>query len=198
VRALAFVLATLASACALTSRGGSVEWRYFTPERVRTTRASADVGTRGEVCLGHVTAGGSLGRRIAYGDGAYQVGFYEDRRWTEEPELYVRRALERTLFQDRALRCDPEATAPKLNVEVLRFEEVKAKAGHTARVALRAVLVTDRVLLDQTFQFVEPVGGSRFDDVVEAIGRALDEGASEVARRTTSALTKATGPSAAQ
>jgi cholesterol transport system auxiliary component len=198
VKALLAILATT-SACALTSRGEPVRWQYYTPERVQPTLESANIAVGPhDVCIGRV-AGASSGRRIAYGDGRYELNYYEDRRWTDEPERYVRRALERTLFEQSGFHCDPTRasgsldalggpSAATLAVDVLKFEEVKTPARHDARVALRAVLATDRVLFDATIEAVEPVVGSSFDAVVAAIGRSLDNASAQVARRTGSAL----------
>jgi cholesterol transport system auxiliary component len=180
--ALATILA-LAPACALTSRGDAREWQWFTPERVRPRLTSGVVGAGPPVQLRRVTSGTDLGRRIIFGDGAYEVGYYEQRRWTDAPELYVRRALERTLCQEQGLQCEPSGSAPTLDVEVLRFQEVKAPKSHQALVALRFVLSSERVLVDDTVQVAEPVTGSTFDDVVAAISRALDSAANQVASR---------------
>ncbi len=121
-----------------------------------------------------------------FGNGAYQVGYYESRRWTERPDLYVRRSLERTLFQEQGM--GEAANAPTLNVEVLRFEEVKTRALHAARVSLRLVLSSDHVIFDQTIQTVDAVTGASFDDVVAAMGRALDAASDETARLVKQAL----------
>ena len=85
------------SACALTSKADLVETRYFSPERVKpaaetTPRTAASRGTL-ELRLGRVSSGPSLRERIAYRDAAYELGYYDDLRWTERPETYVRRGL---------------------------------------------------------------------------------------------------------
>jgi cholesterol transport system auxiliary component len=132
---------------------------------------------------------GNLETRIAFGDGAYQGGYYERRRWTERPELYVRRALERTICQEQGFRCNPDdADAPTLDIEVLKFQELKAAGSHQGVVALRIVLSTKKVLVDDTVQVVVPVHGDRFDDVVAAIAVALDAASGDVARRVRTAL----------
>lgn len=196
--AVGFVVALtaiLASGCALTSRGDAIQWQYFTPERARPALESAKVTAGPEVCLERVTSSASSGRRIAHSDGGHRVGYYEDRRWTDDPEGYVRRALERTLFEEEGFRCDREASSSRLDVEVLGFEEVRTPASHAARVALRAVLATsaENTILDETIEVVEPVTGSTFDDVVEAFGRALDGACAEAARRTRAALASEVG-----
>jgi ABC-type uncharacterized transport system auxiliary subunit len=136
-----------------------------------------------------------LGKRIAYREGEHQIGYYEDHRWTEEPARYVHRALERTLYQENGFRCDRDAHAPTLDVEVLGFEELRSPSSHAARVDLRAVLRTrDGVLLfDEDVQAVDAVVGANFDDVVAAFGRALDRASRDLAGRTGVALTTEPG-----
>jgi cholesterol transport system auxiliary component len=185
VRSLTIALLLgLVPGCALTSRAEPVRWQFFTPERVQPRLESASVGSaHREVCLGRVTAGTDLGRRIAHGNGGHEVGYYEDRRWTEEPERYVRRALERALVEESSFPCEIEPSPSRLDVEVLKFEELRTPAGHAARVALRAVVTTEDVILDETIQWVDIVHGSSFDDVVAAIGRALEQVSVRIAHR---------------
>jgi hypothetical protein len=138
--------------------------------------------------FGRVTSGPDLGLRIAHGDGAYEVDYYDDRRWTERPELYVRRALGRALFEEGSFRRDLGGRAPQIDAEVLAFQEVQTPDTHAARIVLRVSLSTDHVLFEDTVGAVEPVLGARFDDVVAAMARALDATVAEVARRVGSAL----------
>jgi cholesterol transport system auxiliary component len=182
---------TMTCGCALTSRGKASEWSWFTPERVRPHLTSAPLGAGPAVRIRRVTSGTDLGRRIVFGDGAYEVGYYEQRRWTEGPDLYVRRALERTLCQEQGFRCDLDGSAATLDIEVLKFQEVKTARSHAALVSLRVVLSNDRVLLDDTVQVDDRVLGSSFDEVVAAMARALDGASDEVARRVSAALAKA-------
>jgi len=73
-------------------------------------------------------------------------------------------------------------TAPTLSVEVIDFEEVKAPATHAARLALRVVLSTDRVLLERTVMVSKSVADYRFDSFVASMAEALTEAADEIAR----------------
>jgi ABC-type uncharacterized transport system auxiliary subunit len=182
-----------APGCALTQRGASIPWQYFTPEQAGTAQlTSASVDTNGshpQVCLGRVSAGTSLGKRIAYRESEHQMGYYEDRRWTEEPARYVHRSLERMLFQQHAFQCDHDAKAATLDVEVLGFEELKMGTTHAARIDVRAVLRTrERVIFDEDVRAVDPVAGATFDDVVTSFGRALDRVSGDLARRVGAAL----------
>ena len=179
--------ATLALAgCALTSKGTPLEVRWYTPEVVRPSETDSP-GAR-PLRLGEVHGGSALGERIAWGDGAYQVGFYEDRRWTERPRQYVARALRRSLFESHRFQPAVDGVGPRLELELVEFQETRAPERHTGRVALHAQLATDHVLFDDTIAVDEPVAGPGFDAVVAAIARALDRASEEVARRSQLAL----------
>jgi ABC-type uncharacterized transport system auxiliary subunit len=189
-RALVVGLAALGSGCALTSRGEALDVRFFTPEAAHATVATTGVPAGPSLRLGRVRSGPDLGQRIVHGDGAYEVGYYEDRRWTERPALYLRRALDRTLFEDRGFRRELGGECPALEAELLVFEEVKTPAAHEARIVVRIEIATDHVLFTDTVTVVEPVTGDRFEAVVAAMARALDGTAEEIARRVGGALAK--------
>jgi ABC-type uncharacterized transport system auxiliary subunit len=186
--ARAVLALALASGCALTSRAEPAKWEWFTPEQTRQELTSAAIGNKPAVHIRRVTSGLNLGSRIAFGDGGFETGYYDRRRWTEQPTLYVRRALERTICQEQRFRCDVDAEGPALDVEVLKFQELKKPDSHAGVVVLRIVLSNvDQVLVDDTIQVVEPVAGERFVDVVAAIARALDGVSERTARRVSSA-----------
>ena len=188
----AFAAASLTIAlagCALTQRSDPLEVTHYTLEHGRAPRlTSGHPGAGASLRLGRVSSDTSLGERIVFSDGTYQVRYYERRRWTERPEVYVRRAVTRALFDDGGLRRALGGDAPTLDIEVLSFEEVKTPTQHAAHVALRIVLSTDRVLLEDTVAVSEPVPHDDFDDVVAALARALDGISDEVTRRVGSAL----------
>jgi len=175
--AAALVLVGVMPGCALLSRGASVDVRWYTPELTQSRPGSAERQRSCELRFGHVTAAPDLGRRIAYGDGLYQVGYYDALRWTERPERYVRRAVERALFEDGPFQRSLSYAAPTLDIEVVEFEEVKAPTTHAARVSLRVVLSADRVLLERTVTVSRPVAGGSFDAFVAAMAQALGDAA---------------------
>ena len=76
-----------------------------------------------------------MDERIAYRLSGAEVGFYDDRRWTEIPEAYLRRALERELFEQRGLQRIVTGSAPTLDVELTAFEELRGTPTK-ARVSL--------------------------------------------------------------
>lgn len=171
------------SGCALTNKADALDIRYFTPEHVRPRLTGAADARGPALRLGRVTSGLHLREPIAYRDGTYEVGYYEDRRWTERPDLYVRRELGRVLFEEHGFRRVVSGDAPTLDVEVIAFEEVKTRELHAARVVVRVLLVSDRVLLEDTITVDEPVAASApIDEVVSAMARALDGMSDRVAR----------------
>lgn len=146
------VLALCVSGCALTNKSDPITPRFFTPDvaSVQLTSAGADAavnpaGNRPPLRLGRVIAGAHLREKIAYRTTAHEVGYYEERRWTERPDVFVKRALERRLFESGAFEHVVSGEAPTLEVEVLAFGEVRGDQPH-AEVKLRVMLHDDRVV----------------------------------------------------
>jgi cholesterol transport system auxiliary component len=193
----ATIVALTTAGCALTQKAKPLDVSYYTPERVGPGVMSAQAASAPALRLVRVASGTHLGERIVYGDGAYQVHYYDGRRWTERPEVYVRRSLGRVLFEEAGFHRAVSGDAPTLDVEVLSFEEVKTPAQHAARIVLHAVLSADHVLLEETLATSEPVAVDDFDAFVAAMARSLDRSSNEVACRVGSALGfSATGGSA--
>lgn len=192
---LAAGLACATSACALTSKADLVETRYFSPERVRTTGdGSARPGAPHaafDLKLGRVSSGPSLRERIAYRNATYELGYYDDLRWTERPETYVRRGVGRALFEDRALHRMLGGLAPTLEVEVLAFDDLRLPTGRAARVQLKVLLYEEgRVLLEETITVDRPVAGDKpkIEDVIGAMAVALDAACEQLSQKAESAL----------
>lgn len=189
VRVVSALLGALvASGCALTSKGDALVVRWYTPESPRPTLTSVaprPVPTETpRVQLGRVSSGVNLREKIAYRDSTFEQGYYDDRRWSQRPEAYVRRALERTLFEEHGFRRALAAQAPVLDVEVVSFEEVLGPgAVHAARIQLKTVLHDEReVLLERTLtveRLVDP-SARDFSGVVQAMAQALEALAEEV------------------
>ena len=187
------------SGCALTTKGDVVAIRYFTPEpaqvKPRLTAAAIEPGGNGAsrpLLLGRVTSGANLRERIAFRNAAQEVGYYEDLRWTERPETYVRRELGRTLFEERGFDRTTADNAPELDVEVVGFDELRLPHGaRAARVELKVllwdgpdVLVEETLTVDRPVTVREP----RIEDFVGAMAAALDDAATRVASRVAMAL----------
>jgi len=186
-RRLAVLLAWGAAGCALTSKGQAVEVRWYTLE-VPRAEAANHLPAGPALRLDNVQSSPALGERIAWGDGRYQIGFYEERRWMERPARFVTSALQRALFRARGLRPTTEAAAPRVDVELVSFQEIRSDRVHAARVALHLQLLAECAHVDATVVRDEPVIGSRFDDFVSAISRAVGVAANEAAERVEAAL----------
>ncbi len=179
------------SACALTSKAELVETRYFSPERVRPAQTTAAPRSALELRLGRVSSGPSLRERIAYRDAAYELGYYDDLRWTERPETFVRRGLGRALFEDRGVRRVLGGMAPTLDVEVIAFDDLRLASGRAVRVQLKLLLHEDvGVILEDTLTVERPVAGDKpkIEDVIAAMAIALDAACDQVSLRVESAL----------
>lgn len=194
------ILATSTIGCALTSKADVVTIRYFSPEQVKPHLTGGDASTapRGpapngalEVRLGRVSSGSNLRERIAFRDAAYELGYYEDWRWTERPETFVRRELGRTLYEEHGLRRVFNGSAPTIDVEVIAFDDLRLKTGRAARVQLKAILSDDTgVLWEDTLTVDRPVAADKpkIEDVVAAMAGALDTAAEQVTQKVQAAL----------
>jgi len=160
--------------CALTSKAEALSPRYFSPQAERATR-SAKAPMAYELRLGSVTSASHLDDRIAYRIGRSEMGFYEDQRWTENPESYLRRALERDLFEERGLSRIVTGTAPILEVEITAFEELRGSPAR-ARVVLTFMLRDERRSLGgRTLELERPVTQQAGSDAAERLAGTLSE-----------------------
>ena len=173
-------LLVLLAGCALTSKAKPLDIHYFTPAEP-TTKVDASPAPRGQLRLARVTASSHLHHRIAVRRSDVEISLYEARRWSETPERYARRSLERALFEVRGIREITGGVSVALDVDVLAFEEVGG-ATPRGRVQLRYRLRDDRKVIATGLVTVErPVAVVRFDGVVDAIATALDEATARVA-----------------
>ena len=88
--------------CALTSKADPLEIRYFTPAEA-PARPATPAGDGARLRLGRLSASDHLRQRIVVRTSAVELAALEDRRWTEKPEDYLRRALARSLFEEAGL-----------------------------------------------------------------------------------------------
>jgi ABC-type uncharacterized transport system auxiliary subunit len=131
-----------------------------------------------------------LRERIVWRASPVEYGLYEQRRWFELPSRYVRRALVTTLRETPGLRLGDDTSAPRLDVEILAFDEVLAPR-HEASVAL-AVTLRDstRKRLDHTFSAQVAIVAGDGAAMAQAMGQALDEVVREVAQAAVTELVK--------
>jgi len=165
---LRIVLLGLAG-CALTSKSPPLDIHYYAPQTSEVVPKSEPKEIK--IRLGRVFSGSHLRTRIAYRASPIEIEFYETRRWTEPPEAFVRRALERALIGRGVLVTGGKAL--KLDVEVLGFEEVRSP--QVARVSLRYMLIDDRVVVASGVVEVERPATQGFASFVTALGAAIDE-----------------------
>lgn len=179
------LVAIALSGCALLSKSDAHVSRYFTPG-YDGDGAAPPAPSGLELRLGRVEGGSHLRERMAARSSAREVFYHQDRLWAERPEVYLRRALARTLFEERGV---VEALSPRavtLEIELIAFEEVLEP--HKARLQALVKLRGDRVgLLEETITVEHPVAGDPGGDpagmVVDALSRALHAGVTRIADR---------------
>ena len=192
------VVALALPGCALLGKSEPLVPRYFTPEYAASAPAAPAVPAL-RLRLGRVEGRASLRERMASRLADREVRYAEDRRWTERPEVYLRRALARTLFEERGLVEAQIGRALTLDVELIAFEEVVPL--RLARLEARLVLRDDRVaLLEETITAEQPIAAAVGDDVapavVEALSQALQAGVARMADRVIAAMATAPPPAA--
>ena len=193
---LALACCSLA-ACALTSKSDPLRPRYFTPESggaesAPTTAPGFGPSSAGlSLRLGHISASTNLREQIVYRRSELELGYYEDRRWTERPEVYLRRALSHALFEQRGVVRAMSGPVPTLEVELVAFEEVRAPQ-HKARLRAIAMLHDQRFgRFEQTVTVERPIVGDDddIDGVVRALSEALQSAVAEISQRVVDQLT---------
>jgi ABC-type uncharacterized transport system auxiliary subunit len=175
------LLVILLTGCALTSKAPPVTVRYYIPPLADAAGGDAPAH-RTAVRLARVSAASHLGYAIAYRTSPVELQLYDLDRWTDTPEVYARRSLERAIFRDHGF--DQVTSDEKLtvDVEVVAFEEQRTPPG--GRVSLRYTIRDDeRVLVADVATAVRSARSANRADVVVAIGRALDAASDEVADR---------------
>ncbi len=176
--------------CALTSKSDSIILRYFSPvsTSARTSAAeSAAPPTAPEIVLnlGRISAARHLREKIAYRDSAYEVGYYDDLRWTDKPDAYLRRALRGAFFEEHRARQRVSGFGLALDVDLDAFEEVKAPR-HAARVAVTWALRDEQVVLVQeSFAIERPFANDAEapSALVASLSGALDEAVARIVAR---------------
>ncbi|RYZ02993.1 MAG: hypothetical protein EOO73_29155 [Myxococcales bacterium] len=193
--ALALLCGSLEVGCALTSKADALSPRYFNPEAASSTRSQAAPQPY-ELRLGQVSSASHLDERISYRLSAAEVGFYDDRRWTELPEAYLRRALERELFEERRLTRVIAGFAPVLDVELTAFEELRQ--AKKVRVSLTFSLRDERrSLLERSVQLEAPLASGPGDEaqrVSQALASTLADAVRSIGAEVVQRLTQTPMP----
>jgi cholesterol transport system auxiliary component len=191
--ALVLVAGTV-TGCALLTKQDPVEPRYFSPESSDGNVGAAPAPRRAAeghaLRLGSVGGGSYLKDRIVYRKSREELGFYPDKRWTERPEIFLRRALERALFEKRGLSRALTGASPTLTADLIEFEEVRSPPA-VGRVRIAYALHDDRSVLREGTLTVErpiPPGGLGEGAMVAALGAALRAIVEQIADQVVSEL----------
>jgi cholesterol transport system auxiliary component len=197
---LCAISAFSAAGCALTSKNDALALRYFSPDRPvdlawtgpRSPASPASPALAAELRLGRVTSASHLDERLVYRDSDFELGYYQERRWTEAPEEYLKRRLARALFEERGLRHVVGGAAPTLEVDLIAFEEVRVPK-RIARVQVAVRLLDQRAARwEETLTIEQPLGaagkGDVADAMVAALGTALGAVVDRIADRVVSEL----------
>jgi cholesterol transport system auxiliary component len=173
--------------CALLGKADALTPRYFSPELAGGGSVSAPSSTTShgaaiaELRLGRITAASHLRERIVFRDSKYELNFYEGRRWSENPDAFLRRALAKSLFEERGLRRIISGRGPTLEVELTEFAEMK-RSPPVARVAATYVLFDDRAVRREASLAIElPIAGGK--DPAEALVGALSQTLDRIVER---------------
>jgi len=189
LRMLVLCGALASAGCALLGKNDPVVPRYFTPQyEFGGSRAAGHPELR--LRLGRVSAWAHLRERMVVRNSPQELSFTEDRRWTERPEVYLRAALERTLFEERGLVEALSGSVPTLEVELAAFEELPKPQPHVRLQAL-VLLHDDRSgRMEETLTVEEPVAAGPDHDVavVDALSRALHRGVDQISDRVVAKL----------
>jgi ABC-type uncharacterized transport system auxiliary subunit len=136
--------------------------------------------------VGRVNAASYIRDRIAFRTSSVEIGYYDDERWTEKPESYVRRDLARALFEDEGVQEIVGGVGPTLDVDLDSFEELPE--SRAAVVQLSWQLRDDTVVLQrQTIRVQrplgqEPKGGTTQKSLALALSGALDEAIDQIVK----------------
>lgn len=202
MKTLALLLVALSLGCALTSKGEPLTPRYFSPTLGPAAAEARRDAAPLELRIGRIEPAAHLEERIAYRVDESELAYYDDRRWTEPPEQFVRRALDSQLFEARSFRRVVSGAAPTLDVEVLSFEEVRGGGAPRARLGLLISLRDDRhALLERTITHDVALDAGPDRDPGRALAAAMAEllarAAREVSERVERALAEREGPAVA-
>jgi cholesterol transport system auxiliary component len=153
---------------------------------------ASTAGARGlDLRMGRVNAASYLKDRIAFRDKNFEIGYYDELRWTEKPEAYLRRALDRALFEEQGVRQIISGPGPTLDVDLDAFEELRSPR-HAARMQVTWMLRDDaRVQYEETFAVERPIASGEPSGprgVAAAMAEAFDESVKRIVARVMAAL----------
>lgn len=177
--AAALVVALAPAGCLSFPKGEPPAVRAFDPLPHLDTGADASSSaatTPLPLRIGRVGAAEHLRERMVWRIGDVEVGFYDDRRWTELPVRYLERALGDELHRRRPPAGGAGAAAAGvLDVRLESFAEA-VRPRHEAVVVLRfSVERRDGVRREVVVPATRPLATSDPVEVASALGEALRE-----------------------
>ena len=187
------VVLLASSSCALTGKADALYPRFFSPEiDVAPAAAPVRIDPPLALRLGRVEAVSYVEERFAYRVEPSELSYYEDRRWTEPPERYLRRALERELFQQRGIVRTVSGPGTTLDVELTAFEELRS-TPRRVRLVLNFSLHDDRQSqLERRVVVERPLPANAADasarEVTSALAQALSAAVLDVSDQVTREL----------
>jgi cholesterol transport system auxiliary component len=192
--------ATSFSGCALTSKADAQSPRFFSPELLPASATPRPDAPMLRLRLGTIDAASHLEERMAYRIDQNELGYYDDRRWTEAPEQYLRRALERELFEQRGVRRVLSGPGAALDVELTAFEEIRS-APERVRLALsyqlhdeRESLAVQSVVVEVALPAARGRDPERAPRVAAALASALAAAVAKVSDQIIGALAQPKAP----
>jgi cholesterol transport system auxiliary component len=191
-RCTLILLAALSCSCALTSRSEPLPMRYFSAEGLARRPAPAlSIKSDLSLRLERVRSSSHIGEPIAYRTSEHELGYYDEERWTERPDAFLERGLERALFQERGVTRVIGGASEALSVELIAFEEVRGPQP-VARLVATLTLHDERAShLEQTIRVERPITNTGKDataNAVAALSAALDEAVDQIAQAVTQRL----------
>ncbi|MCK9462462.1 MAG: PqiC family protein [Proteobacteria bacterium] len=173
----------LPSCGALSAAKAPGDARFFSMERAPSQAVAAPAEVPGgtgdplKLRLGRVTGAPHLEERVVYRDSAHEIGYYREVRWSEPPELFLKRQLARVLFEDRGIRHVMGGAERTLLVKLTALDEILAPQ-HLARAQVVVKLHDEHVVLwEKTLTVDRPVAVRSDGDLaiatIEALGEAM-------------------------
>ncbi len=184
---VARALFPLLASCALLTKADPVVPRYFSPESPAPGRTTPPATTT-SLRLGRISGSAYLKERIVFRSSAHELAFYDDRRWTEHPEVYLQRGLETAFFELRGVHRALTDRAPTLTADLVEFEEVRGTAP-SVHLRVTFALHDERTVYDEGSVAVDralPPGESKTqpERAAAAFGEALQDAVTQLVDRT--------------
>jgi ABC-type uncharacterized transport system auxiliary subunit len=190
VALLLSILALTTLGCALTSKSDPTLLRYYSLDAPRHGERAPSPPPTGappaRLRVGRINAALYIRDRMAFRESDVAIGYYDDFRWTERPETYVRRDLSRALFENGGVEEIIGGGGLTLDVDLDSFEELREK--HAAIVRLSWQLRDDSLVVSrQTVTVQRPLEADAKDGAPHmtlaiALSEALEDAVDQTVR----------------